>query len=71
MGTSGTADGSRARARPGRGLKLPSLNLQKVYEAAGSSTALSGPGRDPQSTQAIVGPLAGRKPVVDENEISE
>ena len=59
MGTTGTADGGRARARPGRGLKLPSLNLHKVYETAGSSQALSRPGRDPQSTQAIVGPLAG------------
>jgi len=51
-------DGSRARARPGRGLRLPSFPPHKVYPEAGSTQALSGKVHVPQALQGIAGPLA-------------
>jgi len=59
MTSSEAMDGSRARARPGRGLRLPSFPTHKVYPEAGSITVLSGKVRVPQALQGIAGPLAG------------
>jgi len=59
MGSWGTSDGSRGRARPGRGLRLPSFSPHKVYEASGSTQVLSGWVPVPQSLQGIAGPLDG------------
>ena len=61
MSSWGTSEQGRGRARPGRGLRLPSFPTHKVYPEAGSSTVLSGKVRDPQRLQGIAGPLAGRE----------
>jgi len=59
MNISVDMDRSRGRARPGRGLRLPSFPTHKVYPEAGGSTVLSGKVRVPQALQGIAGPLAG------------
>jgi len=58
MTISEQTDGSRARARPGRGLRLPSFSPHKVCPAPGSRTVLSERVHAPLSTQAIARPLA-------------
>jgi len=59
MSNWGTLDGSRACARPGRGLRLPSFPPHKVYPEAGSMAILSGWVHVPLSRHVIAEPLDG------------
>jgi len=64
MGTWGTSDEGRGRARPGRGLRLPSFSPHKVSKPASAYTqVLSGKVRVPQSLQGIAEPLARLKEI--------
>jgi len=57
MTSSAQMDGSRGRARPGRGLMRPPFPPHKVYPASGNSTVLSISVHGPLSRHVIAGPL--------------